>query len=190
MHKPRYDSITAMIELFDEINRDNYRRLYAENKRRFLQARGSTHNHQTWEGGYHDHVEDGMNYVILFYQADASTGRTMPFTLREALEAFFDHDLEKPWRFEKADDGSWRNTGLMKTKADRQAFRLAKLAEYGIRLTPKVLNAVTYAEGEGDDYRPDRRVSNELAAMVHMCDNYSARARHDYPRPGDPWSER
>lgn len=188
MDRPPYYGIAEMIELMDEPYRSSCRRLYDENRELFLLARGSTHNHQAWPGGYHDHIEDGMNYVILFYRAEASTGRPMPFSLTEALVGFFLHDLEKPWRFEREPDGSWRNTGLMKTKADRAEFRWKKIAEYGIPLTPKIENAVRYAEGEGDDYRPDIRVSNELAALVHMCDNYSARGRHDYPRDGDPWS--
>lgn len=190
MDKPIYLTISQMIGMFDEPNRTACRRMYDENRERFLQARGSTHNHQAWDGGYHDHVEDAMNYAILFFRADALTGRAMPFTLADALLAVFLHDLEKPWRFERDEEGRWVNTGLMKTKADRAEFRWAKIAEYGIILTPALVNAITYAEGEGDDYRPDRRVSNEIAGFVHVCDHYSARVRHDDPRDRDPWSRR
>lgn len=190
MQKPPYRTIAEMIEMFDEPNRSACRRLYTENLERFKAARGSTHNHQAWPGGYHDHVEDAMNYAIIFFRADALTGRPMPFTLADALLAVFLHDLEKPWRFERGRDGAWVNTGLMKDKKDRAAFRWTKTIEYGVVLSPAIVNAVTYAEGEGDDYRSDRRVSNELAGFVHMCDNYSARSRHDYPRAGDPWTGR
>jgi hypothetical protein len=152
-----------------------------------MTARGSSCNHQAWEGGYHGHVEDAMNYAILFYRADASTGRPMPFELHEALLAIFLHDLEKPWRFELV-DGTWRDTGRMRTKAERAEFRWKKIAEYGIVLTPRLVNAVTYAEGEGGDYRGDRRVMNELAGFVHMMDVMSARVRHDYPNHDDGWT--
>ena len=190
MEKPEYRTIAEMIGMFDEPNRTACRRLYAENRERFRQARGSTHNHQAWGGGYHDHVEDAMNYAILFFRADALTGRRMPFTLADALLAVFLHDLEKPWRFERDEHGAWVNTGLMKDKRSRANFRWAKMADYGIALTPTLVNAITYAEGEGDDYRSDRRVSNELAGFVHVCDHYSARVRHDFPSDMDPWSRR
>jgi len=189
MEKPPYYSMIPMLCMLPMPNRSACVRLFDENLERFRTARGSTHNHQTWEGGYLDHVQDAMNYAILFYQAEEATGRPMPFTLEDALLALFLHDLEKPWRFEKVGD-EWCNTGLMATKADRAAFRWAKIAEYGIVLSPEVENAIRYAEGEGDDYRADRRVANELAGFVHMMDTHSARVRHDYPKHGDPWSGR
>lgn len=187
MERPRYYLAIEMLHMLPEPNRSACIRLYDENRQRLMDARGSTHNHQAWLGGYHDHVQEAMNYAILFYRAEASTSRPIPFTLEDALLALFLHDLEKPWRFER-DGDEWRNTGLMKTKADRAEFRWKKIAEYGIVLSPQVENAVRYAEGEGDDYRPDRRVSNELAGFVHEMDNHSARVRHDYPKHGDPWS--
>ena len=187
MPKPPYRAIREMLETLHEPNRTACLRLYDENRERFMTARGSTHNHQAWLGGYHGHIEDAMNYAALFYRAEASTGRPIPFTLEDALLAIFLHDLEKPWRFELV-DGEWRNTGLMKTKADRAAFRWAKIAEYGIVLSPAVENAVRYAEGEGDDYSPKRRVAGELAGFVHMMDTHSARVRHDYPNHDDPWT--
>lgn len=189
MEKPTYHRLPKMIEMMDPAFRGPCHRLYAENRELFASARGSTHNHQTWPGGYLDHVTDAMNYAILFYRADASTGRPMPYSLSDALVAVYLHDLEKPWRFVRKADGSWENTGLMKDKAGRAAFRWAKIAEYGIPITPEIENAIRYAEGEGDDYRPDRRVANELAGFVHVCDTYSARTRHDFPAFDDPWSQ-
>lgn len=188
MTRPPYRAMREMLAMLPDPNRSACLRLYDENEERFRTARGSTHNHQAWDGGYHGHVEDAMNYAILFYRADASTGRPMPFVLEDALLAIFLHDLEKPWRFERGEDGAWTNTGLMRTKADRAEFRWRKIADYGIILTPQLVNAVTYAEGEGDDYRGDRRVMSELAGFVHMMDVMSARVRHDDPRADDPWS--
>ena len=43
-------------------------------------------------------------------------------------------------------------------------------------------NAMKYAEGELDDYTNQRRVMNELAGFVHICDVLSARVFHNYPR--------
>ncbi len=177
----------VMLDKLPEPNRTACMRLYDENRQRLLEARGSTHNHQAWDGGYFDHVQEVMNYATLFYRMETSTGRPLPFTLEDAWLALFLHDIEKPWRFERV-NGEWRNIGTMQNKADRDAFRRKKIAEYGIILTPEVENAVRYAEGEGEDYRSDRRVSNELAGFVHVCDHFSARVRYDYPKHGDPWS--
>jgi hypothetical protein len=189
MWKQPYYPLRTLLEMIDEPNRSACLRLYDAEHERFGRARGSTHNHQAWPGGYHDHIEDGLNYVVLFYRADAGTGRAMPFTLSQALLAYYLHDLEKPWRFERV-DGEWRNTGLMTTKKERSDFRWLKIAEWGISLDPDVRNAVQYAEGEGDDYRADKRVACELAGFVHVIDTYSARVRHDHPKVGDPWSAR
>lgn len=188
MSKAPYYTMDQLIEMLDEPNCSAARRLYTENRDRFLSARGSSHNHQAWEGGYHDHIQDAMNYAVLFYRAEASTGRPIPFSLSDALLCVFLHDLEKPWRFEKAEDGSWCNTGELNTKEAREDFRIAKMEEYGFQLTPSQQNGVKYAEGEGKDYRSDQRVSNELAGFVHVCDHYSARVRHDYPNHDDAWT--
>lgn len=190
MQKPPYYTILEMIEMMEEPFRSACRRSYIENEALFRTARGSTHNHQAWPGGYHDHVEDAMNKAVREVCDELATGRPMPFTLTDALVGVYLHDFEKPWRFKRRPDGSWENTGLMTTKADRHAFREAKIAEYGIPITPMIANAIRYAEGEGDDYDPRRRVMTPLAALVHICDVYSARLRPDYPQGGDPLSGR
>ena len=190
MGKPPYYSILEMIEMMDEPYRTPCRQSYVENEALFRVSRGSTHNHQTWTGGYHDHVEDAMNKAVREVRDELSTGRPMPFTLTDALVGVYLHDFEKPWRFTRLPDGSWENTGLMTDKKSRQKFREDKMAEYGIVVSPMIANAIRYAEGEGDDYDPKRRVMNELAALVHMCDVYSARLRYDYPCAGDPLSGR
>lgn len=190
MEKVMYYTILDMLEMMEDPYRKPCRRSYLENEPLFRAVRGSTHNHQTWLGGYHDHIEDAMNKAIREFRDELVTGRTMPFTLSDALVGVYLHDFEKPWRFRRLPNGVWENSGLMQTKPERQAFREAKMAEYGIVVSPMIANAIKYAEGEGDDYRHDRRVMNELAALVHICDVYSARLRHDYPRTGDPLSGR
>lgn len=74
------------------------------------------------------------------------------------------------------------------TKADAQAFRIKKIKEYGIHLTPDQENGIKYIEGEGNDYTNKRRVMNELAAFCHVCDVSSARIGPDNPfEKNDPW---
>ncbi len=188
--RPGYHRIDALIAMMDEPFRSPCARLLADHGERFRQARGSSHNHQAWPGGYLGHVEEIMNYAILLYGIERRTGRPIPFTLPEALTVLFLHDLEKPWRFEPGENGEWVETTGMRSKAEKAAFRLAMLERYGIVLTPVMENAMKYVEGEHADYSSKHRVSNELAGFCHLCDTWSARVRHDYPKADDPWSGR
>jgi hypothetical protein len=123
-----------------------------------------------------------MNSIIVLYST-LSALRPLSFSVSDALLIFFLHDLEKPWKYRDPTAPS------LNTKVARKAFRLKKMAEYGIILTPEQANALEYIEGEGDDYMSDRRVMNELAGFCHMIDTLSARVWHDYPKPHgeDPW---
>lgn len=162
-------------------------RILGENRDLFRTAPGSSHNHQAWLGGYADHLAEVLNIACLLYDA-MSAARPLPFSLSDALLVLFLHDLEKPWRFEPDGQGGFRQRPGLRTKAEKAAFREAKLAEYGVELTPDQRNAFTYVEGEGDDYSGERRTMNPLGAFCHMCDTASARLWHDHPlASGDPW---
>jgi hypothetical protein len=164
------------------------RRIYNDNLELFRKTRGSTHNHQTWDGGYVDHITDGMNYARHLYALDAALGRPLNFTLSDALLIFFLHDLEKPWRIAVSESGEAFNRPGLDTKAAFKAFREDKLREYGLELTPAQLNGLTYVEGELGDYSSERRVMNELAAFCHKVDVWSARQCFAYPKAeGDEW---
>jgi hypothetical protein len=184
-----YKSITAMLELIDDPYRNGCKRIYADYKELFEATPGSTHNHQTWIGGYIDHVTDGMNYACCLYQLDLGIGRPLKFTLSDALLIFFLHDLEKPWRIKVDANGMASNRSDLASKEAHKKFRELKLKEYGIELTPYLLNALTYVEGEINDYSSERRVMNELAAFCHKVDVWSARGWYDYPkiREEDEW---
>ena len=184
-----YESIDEMLGFVDEPWRTPCKRILADNRRLFEATRGSTHNHQTWDGGYIDHVTDGMNYGRHLYALDSALGRPMPFSLSDALLIFFLHDLEKPWRLMVQEDGTTTNRPGLDTKAAFKAFREAKLRDYGLELTPAQYNGLTYVEGEGGDYLSTRRVMNELAAFCHKVDVWSARQCYDYPKAeGDEWT--
>ena len=74
------------------------------------------------------------------------------------------------------------------SKEEAHAFRAAKLAEYGIVLTPEQQNGMQYVEGEFNDYTNRRRVMGPLAAFCHLCDVTSARIWFDCPMAeNDPW---
>ena len=184
-----YFPIDILLESIDESQGGICKRILADHRALFETARGSTHNHQMWDGGYIDHITDGMNYARHLYAFDAAFGRPLPFSLSDALLIFFLHDLEKPWRIVVDAEHRASNREGLATKAAFKKFREEKLAEYGLVLTPTQLNGLTYVEGELGDYSSGRRVMNELAAFCHKVDNWSARAWHDYPKvKGDEWT--
>lgn len=185
-----YLTLDQLLEFIDEPNRSACQRLLAEHRKLFETARGSTHNHQTWDGGYIDHVTDGMNYGRHLYEFDKAFERRLPFSMSDALLIFFLHDLEKPWRILVNEQGEASNRDGLATKDEFKAFREAKLVEYGIELTPAQMNALTYVEGEYKDYSSTHRVMNELAAFCHKLDNWSARGWYDYPKAEgeDEWT--
>ena len=153
--------------------RDGSHRMIEENRALFLAAPGSSHNHQAWPGGYVGHISECIRIARTLYPA-LQTIRAVPFALDDACMGLFVHDLEKPWKY--------GGTPVI----DAHTFRLAKLAEYRMTLTPDIENAVRYTHGEGHDYRNDRRVQTPLAAFVHSCDTISARIWFDEPQWSRP----
>lgn len=174
-------SIEWMLHQIDGQNGKICLRIYRENRRLFKKVQGSTHNHQAWKGGYHDHIEEAMNFGLLMYALLYQIGRSPAFSLSDLLLAIFLHDIEKPWKYELY-RGQLRHRKSLNTKAAQRRFRDKKLKEYGIVLSAEQENAMRYAEGELDEYTNRRRKMNELAGLVHVCDVLSARVCHNYPR--------
>lgn len=186
--KYRYYDIENLLGLIEPAAvREGCLRMYAENCDLYREVQGSTHNHQAWPGGYHDHVAEVMNLAhVLFETLNAQ--RQLPFTLSDLLLVVFLHDAEKPWKYEVGPDGELQHRPGMETKDDHQRFRMKKLAEYGITLTPEQENGLEYAEGEIKNYSNRKRHMGPLAAVAHMCDVASARLWFDHPAAeADPW---
>ncbi len=187
--KLKYRSIERLVGKIDKPYQVGCRKILRDHRALFETVRGSTHNHQTWDGGYIDHITDGMNFIIYFHKFMKKFRRRLPFSRADALLVFFLHDLEKPWRIVVGTDGKAMNRDGLTTKEQFKLFREDKLAEYGIVLTPAQQNAFTYIEGEGKDYSAERRVMNELGAFCHMVDTWCARGWFDYPKAeGDEWT--
>ena len=185
--KLNYLTIEQLIALIDEPYRSICYRILQDNRALFESVPGSTYNHQTWVGGYIDHVTDGMNYACKLY-AMTDAIRALPFSLSDVLLIFFLHDLEKPWRILVGEDGQVSNRKGLTTKMQFRQFREDKLKEYGLHLTPEQYNALTYVEGEGKDYRSGERVMGPLAAFCHMIDSWCARGWYDHPKAiNDEW---
>ena len=125
-------------------------------------AKGSSFNHQSWPGGYADHIADAFRICEVLCSHLPGI-RPVNINLDSALIVIYFHDLEKMWKYT---DG---------TLVDKEEWYNKYLPERGITFTEEELNALRYTHGEGDDYRKDARVMNELAAICHAADNLSAR---------------
>src|SRR5687767_5119818 len=79
-----YLNFDQLLERVEEPYRAACRRLLAEHGELFRAARGSSHNHQAWAGGYADHVGEAMNAAVVMYDALGRL-RPLPFTLSDAL---------------------------------------------------------------------------------------------------------
>jgi hypothetical protein len=180
-----YLTIETLLGLINGDNGVICTTILEEHRALFEATRGSTHNHQTWDGGYIDHVTDSMNFGAALYDFVVAFGRPTPFSLSDVLLIIFLHDIEKPWRIFIDEDGVVRNREGLDTKEAFKAFREEKLKEYGLTLTPEQQNALTYVEGEYKDYSSTHRVMNELAAFCHLVDTWSARGWYDYPKAED-----
>lgn len=185
---PKYYTIEEMLEMIDEPNQSACCRILADNRKLFQTVYGSTNNHQNWPGGYFDHVQEIMNIAIILYN-QLNFVRPLPFSLSDLLIVVYLHDIEKPWKYELHEDGQLYHKATFQNKAEHQQFRMAKLTEYGVVLTPNQENGIKYAEGELNDYSSRSRVMSPLACVAHMCDVASARLWFAHPaQENDPWS--
>jgi hypothetical protein len=164
----RYLNLHELVAHID--NPEPYRGILLVHRILIGTAQGSSHNHQAWEGGYRDHVTETMNIAFWLY---VTSPRLFPFSLSDALEVMFLHDIEKPFATQLKAAGKY-------TKADRKQYRADFIREHGIVLSPEQENALQYVEGVPDsEYTPGERTMNELAGFCHCCDILSARVWHD-----------
>jgi hypothetical protein len=176
-----------LLDMIEGLNQAACKNILLDNRKLFATVQGSTNNHQAWPGGYQDHVCEIMNIAHSLY-LHLSSLRSLPFSLSDLLLVVFLHDIEKPWKYELRRDGQLYHRSGLDTKTQHHQFRMQKLAEYGISLTPEQLNGLQYVEGELGDYTNRRRMMGPLAAVAHMCDTASARLWFDHPLVAhDPW---
>jgi len=199
-----YYDVDELLNVIEEPQRTQLRKLLDDNNWRIVHAPGSTHNHQAWQGGYSDHVLEICNIALQLYQFIVLTGRmnllpaSEQFSLSDALLVLFLHDIEKPWRVELNDDGSIAldDDGKfvikpdMLSKANRELFKKRLINEYEIELSEAHWHALKFVEGIRDkDYSPGARTMSPLAVFCHTCDLWSARVFYDFPlTEGDTWS--
>src|SRR3989344_3130247 len=178
----RYFSLSEILEMIDEPNRSCCKRLLNDNKELFNKAKGSKSKHQAWVGGYLDHVTEVCNIGIVIYN-NLIKLRHLDFSIKDFLLVAFLHDLEKPWKgIVNLEDSS----GIKNNLAIKD-FVKSKIIEYGFNLNDTHINALKYAEGEGNDYDTFEMVQLPLAAFLHICDVFSARIWYEFPNNEDSW---
>ncbi|MBA3678755.1 hypothetical protein H0W80_00965 [Candidatus Saccharibacteria bacterium] len=182
-----YHSLDSMIEMIEPEQRKVIKQILEDNRDLFSVASGSSSNHQTWPGGYIDHVTECMNLAIQFY-ITLNACRELDFSLGEALVVMFLHDIEKPWRYRLDGSGKLETIPGMQGKPERAENRNTTIARYRLVLNARQLNAMQYVEGELDDYAPKRRMMWPLGAFCHLCDVWSARGWPNSPAAySDTW---
>lgn len=182
-----YLDFTALMHLMPVSKGARLWQIVTDNRESFVEAMGSSGNHQAWKGGYLDHIAETMNIACQLYRT-LSGLRKLPFELPDVLEVMFLHDIEKP--FKAGDKLLYKGKFTDATKSNRKQFRASIIEEYGITLTPAQENALRYVEGVPDcEYTPGERTMGELAAFCHCCDILSARLWHDKGKeiPAPAW---
>lgn len=185
---PRYHTLNELMDMIEEPNGSICHRVFDANEELFRVARGSSHNHQAWERGYLDHLTEIMNIATVLY-TPLYEARPLLFSLSDSLLVLYLHDLEKPWRYIKQEEGLWMmNPELADKETQVRPFVEQKIRNYGFVLTEDHWNGLKYVEGEKNDYSPTRRTQAPLAAFAHLCDTWSARGWFNFPaESNDPW---
>ncbi|HIG94752.1 MAG: hypothetical protein QT05_C0034G0012 [archaeon GW2011_AR13] len=179
----KYYSFDELINMIDGQNQKLCHKLYFDNKQIFEFAKGSKVKHHYWEGGYINHLTETMNIAVRLFN-NLNSCRELPFSLSDVLLILFLHDLEKPWKYSENAD----KINEFKLFPDSKSFVKSKIKEYGFNLSMNHLNALEYVHGEGEDYHPSRLIQSPLGALVHACDNISARIWPDFPKEKfDSW---
>ena len=174
MTKPASGSkLYGYLQALAEPNKSACLALWRDNKERFEAAPGSLSKHQTWSGGYIDHVEETMDFAADLFRS-MSARRPLGFSLADVVLVLFLHDLEKPFRYvdPKAEFAS---------DDEKKVFIDGIVEKYGIVLSDDHKNALRYIHGEGTDYSRTERLQGPLAAFAHICDVASARIWFDFP---------
>jgi hypothetical protein len=168
-----------MIKYINHINEDNREQainLYNFFLKNCYEAKGSSNNHQSWETGYYDHMEEVFAYATKIYPI-LSRGRNikLDFTLSDAILVLFLHDIEKPIKY---------SNYQCQFESDDE-IRGWLINEFKFDLKEYHKEALKYIHGEGNDYRKDKRVMSPLSAFCHCCDVISSRIFFDYPKGED-----
>lgn len=159
---------------------DKAKEFLEANEAAVVYAPGSGGNHQDWLGGYADHLDEVLGFARLYYDAFTyKTDRSLDFTLQEAMQVLFLHDVEKIWK--RLPDGFPAEPLYAYKVNEPEELRLQLASDLGWTLNDEQQNALTYIHGEGNDYSKKHRTARPLAAFCHICDYTSARIFPEEP---------
>lgn len=136
-----------------------------------LNARGSESKHQSWSGGYVDHLYQIFELGEKLYRKD------LPFNMETFVKVILLHDIEKIIKYSDIEYLYTFPTEMLNClllKSNKEEFYINYLSSLGIILSYQEINALKYAHGEGGDYS-GKRVANELAGFLHGLDFISSR---------------
>ena len=129
--------ISKYLNILQGDNREGCKRMWNYFIEKCNTAKGSSHNHQYWEGGYFDHIKEIMDYAEILYNS-MSKYRTLPFTLSDAILILFLHDIEKPIKY---------GTNLSVSHMSNHEIRDMLMKDYCISLSEYQLNGLNYKIG-------------------------------------------
>lgn len=128
----------------------------------FNQSKGSLSNHQYWNGGYRDHLEQFMFIAEHLYKLD------FKFNFDSVFMVCYFHDIEKLWKYSDA--------GLS-VHFNKMSYLKNDLIKEHIKLSNEELHAIEYIHGENEMY--GKVMMSSLCAFCHACDVLSARSFKD-----------
>ena len=160
-------NIFELLNFISEPNKSNCLKILNENLERFKLSPGSLSKHQTWEGGYLEHLEETMNLGMVFFKV-MNDFRKLDFTISDVFLVLFLHDLEKPFRYVEPKIE-------FKSDEEKQLFIQDIIQKNNIILDEIHENALKYIHGEGESFDRNKRIQMPLAAFCHICDVASAR---------------
>lgn len=176
----RYKTIEELIDKIDRPIKTKIHDVYIKYEAEFTSAKGSQYNHQAWTGGLLDHIVDTMNIACLLYHGMISK-RPLPFSISDALIVIFLHDIEKAFP-DKITELMNISIYFTRSKAkSKLRYNILHAENIWVLLKEPHMNALDFAEGEGESYTNDHRAMGPLAAFVHLCDTTSARIWFDHP---------
>ena len=116
MFHPRIALLVEYTNRIEEPNHSAMRRLLLAEGERIALSPGSTHNHQTWPGGYVDHMVGMIEVGQTVY---GYSRKKHAFSFGDLVLVVLLHDIEKPWKYVDKPEGTQR---VFNNPAEIKAF--------------------------------------------------------------------
>jgi hypothetical protein len=135
--------------------------------------------HHNSQGGLYQHILEVIEYSFRIYNSFESEFKKKLVTKSDVVFLAFIHDLEKTNKYVKNDDYNSENFkpnvyefkyNYNKIDMNDTAQVVRICAKYGIILSDKQLNALTFTHG---GWRVDKGKMLSLATLIHMADMFS-----------------